>query len=553
MKTVRTVFWVISALFVLMLLASGSRSTLSYSAVCPRCMQHAAGVEKSFFGIVYSRKEVHRQTSGGLMSPDIFGPPVAQIDPRFYEEIMGHPCTHVFIRGGFCRYSGGMVACGSFGQARQYEFRHALIENLFRAYRRTSDKVLARETYGLIDELYPIVDPKDRRSPPPLLHPLEAEAWPNEPLSILLRGLALVNTSEEWRDVLAATRQGNGFLDLLQNQAILASRLEHSDPAVRLQAVDQLAAMKDPAAWSLVATVLNDRAIGKHAAERIVWARYLPLFDAVFEADEEADQERDPVEYLPKAFRNITGELSVKEIRALLAQDKPYADRICLAAIRQQNRLEMLDEVVALLNRRPSRAAVVTVESLLEGPYPLDVTKTSNGKSAKDPWSSLVAETRMNAGGNTSSFTSSGEHMYRIQQQVVTLGIQRNPENWPKLRDLYKQWISKGGAEWWAAGFAQAMAESDRKKTQIFLAAELDEGERQQMRTTAALSGLGAIGDPSSLPALEAFEQQAKGGEFDKHPYYRKYLDYALHRCHGIHKRRLVQNADSAYRIVDER
>jgi hypothetical protein len=109
-----------------------------------------------------------------------------------------------------------MIGCGSYG-GRQYQFRNALIENLYRAYIRVPDKQLARESFELVEELFPISSEK-RIEEPRMQHPLEAEARPNEPLSILLRGLALVSTTTEWRQVLNAARAGDGSLGLLQNQ-----------------------------------------------------------------------------------------------------------------------------------------------------------------------------------------------------------------------------------------------------------------------------------------------------------------------------------------------
>ena len=539
------------AILVVAGLGTCSRSTLSYTAICARCLQHASGIEKSIFGVRYYSKEVHQQASGGLMSPDIFGPPIAQIDPHLFEEITGHPCAHVFMRGGFCRYSSGMVGCGSFG-GRRYEFRNALIENLYRAYLRVPDKPLARETVERIDQLYPITSDRKNAPEPPMQHPFEAEALPNEPLSILLRGLALVTTHAEWRKVLDAARAGNGSLGLLQEQGLLATRLEHPDPTVRIQAIDQLAAMKNPEAWSKLVKCLGDPQTREHTAQRIVWARYFLLFDAVFEADEKArsrDTEVDPVRYLPEPFGSIIADLKPKEIRTLLAQQKPRVNLIAFAAIRQQDRFEFLDEVVAVLNQRPSPGAVETIETLIEGPSPLGVKKTPSGKSAGDPWAAMKADTSMAPVEQMSGFTAGGKRMYRIQQDVVRLGTQSAPANWSKLRDLYAKWLSERGAEWWAAGFSQAMAESDRAKTLDFLSGELDTRYERQARTSGALASLGIIADHESLAVLEAFREKAKGSLFETNPHYRKFLDYALHRCRGIHRWRLVKNADGTFSI----
>jgi hypothetical protein len=136
-----------------------------------------------------------------------------------------------------------------------------------------------------------------------------------------------------------------------------------------------------------------------------------------------------------------------------------------------------------------------------------------------------------------------------MQQEVVRIGIERNPANWTKLHDIYCRWISERGSEWVAAGFSQAMAESDRVKTLTFLAGELDPRDDRRPQTLGALAGLGAIADESSVPALESFRNKAAGGLFEENAYYRKFLDYALHRCRGIHRWRLVKNSDSTYTI----
>lgn len=123
-----------SGIFVVLLFGTCGRSSVSYSAICAQCLQHARGVEKELLGFPYYSRQRLSQNPGGLMSPAIFSPPVAQIDPAIYEQIFGRPCEHFFVRGGFCRYSWGMVGCGSHGAARQFGFRDALIEQLYRAY-----------------------------------------------------------------------------------------------------------------------------------------------------------------------------------------------------------------------------------------------------------------------------------------------------------------------------------------------------------------------------------------------------------------------------------
>lgn len=382
-------------------------------------------------------------------------------------------------------------------------------------------------------------------------HPMEAEARPNEPASVLLHGLGLAITTAEWRQVLIAARSGDRSLKLLQDQALLTSRLRESDLSVRLQALDQLAAMNDPAAWEAVGPALNDPQLRKRAAERIAWAKYFPLFDAIWLADKRArfpDVEIDPIRYVPEPLDRLVKTLSLEDIRTLLAQDSPRIDLLCLSAMRHQQRFELLEDLVDLLNRRPSKAAVATVESLLIGPDPSWAGGNSDD-SARDPWKKMETETHMGS-LDQAALTATGKRSYRMQQRAVALGRTRRPENWSALRDLYLEWLKNGSDTWWASGFGKAMYESDPDRTLAFMRSQLNPSQRRAS-TAAALATLGLIADRGSLDEIEAFREQASGGDFDTNPHYRKYLDYALHRCRQVHGWRLVKDED-IYSIVQE-
>jgi hypothetical protein len=62
---------------------------------------------------------------------------------------------------------------------------------------------------------------------------------------------------------------------------------------------------------------------------------------------------------------------------------------------------------------------------------------------------------------------------------------------------------------------------------------------------------LGAIADASSLVPLLAFSGKniADGMSIYGHSSYKPFIDYALHRCRGIHRWRLVKGSGSNYRI----
>lgn len=537
MRIARYVFY--SMLVVAVVGFSFSRHT--YSADCLACLQQASGVEKAILGITYSRSEKQRPHAGTAYDPISNLRVISPLDPRLYQEITGRCCEHQFVRRRFLR---------------QYEFRKSLTENLYRCYLRVADRDLARETLTLIDQLYPINLTKNPASPgisPPNQYAVSAGSLPNEPLSILYRGLALAGDPAEWRQVLDAARAGDGSLKLLIDPAGLARRLDNPDPGIRYQVIDQLAALKDPGAWATIAGCLQDPHMRNHATRKIVFSGHIEFYEAVFKADEKERvrvhvKEDDPVGYTPEIFDQLIVKYSADEIRSLVRQGNPYLDRIGFAAIRRQNRFEFLEEVLALLNERPSPAAVRTIESLLQGPTPFEAGMRYSDLPRLDPWADLVKHTNMTPVESLTNYTKLGKKSILERQEIVRLGIQRDPAKWGELRDLYIHEIqSPGGAS--CAAIAQAMAGSDRAKTLEFLLSQLDLDYSRVKQTTAAIAGLGAIADPTSLAPLSAFLKTGAGTSIEWHPYYQPVIAYALHRCRGFQRWRLVKGPGSIYSI----
>jgi hypothetical protein len=515
-----------------------TRQSLHYSATCARCLTEVSGVEKSALGIVYSRTETPHRTL---------------FDPHLYQKITGRDCEHAFIRTGFCRYSLGLIGCGQSGGPK-YELRRALIENLYRTFLRIDDSALALESYRFIDQRLPIDLPpgeKSTRTAVTMDSIFQVEAYPADPLSILYRGLPLVGDPQEWRRILDAARTGNASIDLLTDSAILVSRLQNLDKAGQFQIIDQLAALDKPEAWAAVAGCLNDPRTYHHAAELIIVGRRLTLFEAIFRANGIAENPAtaavDEPQNLPAEFDEyFLQQLTPEQIRALLDQQRPLVDRIALAAIRKQNRFEFLDAVLDRLNRHSSAAALVTIDALLAGPDPFGRTLKA-GEPPTDPWPGLVATTSLAPVESMTNYTALGQKSYRTMQQVVTLGLQRKPGNWPKLCNLYTRWIDERGAEWWSAAFAQAMAESDRPRTLEFLQSRLDPVASYE-KNTATLASLGAIADEASLPLILDFQQKARP-PFQQSINRDVYLAYALHRCSRRQHWRLVHEPGSSYSI----
>jgi hypothetical protein len=553
------------ALVLLLLLSTCTQSTLSYSAICARCLQHQRGVEHSILGIRYSHREVLTQSTGGLMSPAIFSGPIAKIDPHIYDEIFGHPCEHCFVRAGFCRSSFGVTECGSFGGEGQYRLRDAVTENLYRTYQRLPNRELARATFALLDEVYPLTAGKEDA------YSRYLHEMPDDPANILVSGLTLITNEDQWREVLRAARERNVHLPLLSDPALVAAGLQIPDRAVRLQVIDQLAALDQPAAWDAIVSVLHDEEIGVHAQQRVFWRHKFALFDAALDAEfRKVDMGRDGDWLLPfSGTASDLKDLKDEEIRALLAQGKPRVDVLCFNIICQGNRVQFLDELLALLNRdqravnvaaskglvrdtfdrvitpgQPA-AAAEAIKSLLKAPDPLRLT-VENHQRKPDPWK------EMRSGGGDRSWDKSAPHrrMQALEKEAVALGTQPGPAHWPRLRELYRGWLAEGGNEWYAAAFGQAMAESDPTRTADFLAGELTRSDADQESMGDALASMGVIANPANVAALEGFAETPAGRSMLGNDHYRQLYQYALHRCRLMHRWRLTRNPDSTWVIV---
>jgi hypothetical protein len=192
-----------------------------YSGICTRCVQQVDGVDKFFYGIRYYHHEVLTSGNGDdLMSPAIFGPRIGQTEASAYEQIFGKPCEHHIVRTGFCQESFDLfsIAYGDGVHPRPpgIDDRLFLIKALFGAFRRVPDKELARASYAMIDQAYPESLSWENRPPPSVGATFVAGSMPDDPMSILFRGLKLVQSSDEWRAVLDAAKARNGTIPLLK-------------------------------------------------------------------------------------------------------------------------------------------------------------------------------------------------------------------------------------------------------------------------------------------------------------------------------------------------
>lgn len=157
----RKVQWLVLTGLVLaiaVLVVPGGWTVWDISATCPKCLQQANIHKTEIFGIpVYQRIELPRN-SGGLMGSAVLGPEVPPINPALYEQILGRPCAHTFVKGGAgqdCGYLFRIHKDSVFVAGFQLQPRIDALAALYGAYVRTDDGYAAAAIYAVIDQLFP--------------------------------------------------------------------------------------------------------------------------------------------------------------------------------------------------------------------------------------------------------------------------------------------------------------------------------------------------------------------------------------------------------------
>jgi len=150
------------AILVVLAVFEFSMERWDFSAICPKCLQHAYILERRVLGITFWRKVRESQSHAGLMNSATFSPGIPGGNPKVYEQIHGGQCRHEFKNGGFGRstglFLGGLHADGSSMQWSFYTPRIRAIEALYAAFGKAGDEQLAQRCYRLIDATYPMDD-----------------------------------------------------------------------------------------------------------------------------------------------------------------------------------------------------------------------------------------------------------------------------------------------------------------------------------------------------------------------------------------------------------
>jgi hypothetical protein len=183
MKPFKLLLWLFIGFIVCV--ALGAWTTFDYGLRCTKCLADKHVVEQHLFGITVSRRTKDRD-------------PAAD-----YERVFGHPCQHIFRRGGFGRGShsllGSSIGCGMTGEGVFTRPRLEAVSATYDAERRLHDRDLTLATFQVIDTLMPPdIQMQQRRDLP------ETAQSTTFLLGSFLRR---AKTVEQWHAVLDAARQ----------------------------------------------------------------------------------------------------------------------------------------------------------------------------------------------------------------------------------------------------------------------------------------------------------------------------------------------------------
>ena len=513
--------------------------SISFSAICPKCLQYAHGRQMRVLGIPCYYQLRPSQSHRGLGSPDAFTDRVPPVDPKLYEKILGKRCRHDYRKLGFCRYTFWGVACGG-GGASRWDPQLQAIEQIYRAFGRIDDKFLAGQSFRIANDLS-----KAMRSSEHKWRELEAFG----------QGLGVISSRDEWGDLI--TRAQSGKLleeDFRKDLPTLRSALVHTNGHVRLNALERLADLNDPEAWQDVGSSLSNKELAPHAAQRILWACYPPLLGKAlrYYAEPGANVEK-TVWPFPATLWPWHPNLSDEQIQGLFREKDRWIDAYCLPHIWIKGRIDLIDAVLAILNERPSPAAKLAVEQLIAGrcPFYLPPFDINAPVDQKPPYGIIGKAATLSFSAFLTNYNSpclneTKDRMCKMQREILRLAQQPSPACWQPMKMIVDQWGYSLGAESHMAASVELLLQCDRERTRRWIAQELEALHPDKPRFTSILTAVAVVAEPEFLPALESLRSE--------HPslnwHLKSYLDYALHRCRRVHLWKLVQLSTAEWTLL---
>ncbi|MBC2601167.1 hypothetical protein [Puniceicoccus vermicola] len=481
---------------------------IGYSSICVRCLEERRGKEIRIFGIRISDKQ--KKVEGNSSQINTLSlPPIPMGRTETFNLILEQPCQHLFKRRGFGRsgiLSGG-VACGVYGEGQWAEPRLYAMSALDHLYQRVPDLRLARETYTIINDLYPADTPiKDAYYEESFLQRNQFSA-----------ALNIIDSPEQWEETLRFFESGSDqeIFPFVHDTEFLLQTLESSDPIIRQTGSYLLSTLPQKPTEDVLALMLgnNDPEVVEQATTHILANKRFDLFGEMLRA-----QSR------PLPDRRYT-DFDQEDLEPLFSQKDPVVDAFAYQVVSENLQMEMLPQTLRRLNEQDSPQGRAAIETLLQGPTPL------NG--GVDAWARIeVLELPMDEIMEIIDLGTSSRQKdprkWKFLNAVKTLAIKGSEEDWEFLQSIYLSRVMDGVNQSYGAVMAKALMQLDPARTREFLVDELMQSDDHH-RQSAALAGIGLIADPHFEPIVVEFRDNPPEASSDnpypaksifKNPYY---------------------------------
>ncbi|MGJ8640039.1 MAG: hypothetical protein ACSHYA_11680 [Opitutaceae bacterium] len=408
------------------------------------------------------------------------------------------------------------------------------MSSLDHAYHRIPHLALARATYAVIDASHSVDVSRDN------IHPVRLDREIYEIAAIL----NVLQNEEQWETALDYFEDGFDEVStpFLGDIAYLLGNLDSSDSVIRQTSSYLLSYGKEDVSGDTLKLMLEngDSEVMNRATAHIILYKRFDLFGEMLRSQ-------------PKALReSYYSDFTYEDLEQLFAQKDRAVDAFCYKVVSESLDMELLPLVVKRLNESDSSLGRSAVQDVLNGPNPLD--------GIGDAWERIEAlhlplkELKEYIEVGTAP-KQRDPRKWKFLNAVKGLGNQAGQEDWGFLQSIYLREVTRGVNQTYGAVMAKALMIVDEKRTREFLVAELTESDEHK-RQSAALAGMGLVADKYFESTIVQFRDNLPtGSPKNQYPasyifqnsYYARFLDYAYHRCKGIHRWQLQLNTEQQY------
>jgi hypothetical protein len=178
-------------------------NTWDYGFTCTRCLYYEHRIQHRLCGITVWESTMRRDNQY----------------EQIYRALFQQPCTHMMKTGGF----GHNPGCGITAEGMVFQGRNQAVKALFEAYQRNPNAALARESFALVEQLFP------ERTTVENYYRMQYEQT-NAPncgkMVMYAEWLDVAETTDEWQRVNDAARQNFAALPVfLRDEKLMRTKL----------------------------------------------------------------------------------------------------------------------------------------------------------------------------------------------------------------------------------------------------------------------------------------------------------------------------------------